>query len=173
MGECQHIQDRLREEVERLSGDQPFTGAALRDMVLVRNVVRETLRLYPPVPFLPREVVCPVQMRDKHLAKGAMLVIAPWLVQRNKDNWVCPHAFDPDRFEKPENQEMVKQAYLPFGKGPRICIGAGFAQQEAMIVVAAMVRHFHISCPPDDKPEPISRLTIRPKHGLRLIFEKR
>ncbi|EQB31084.1 cytochrome P450 [Sphingobium ummariense] len=173
LGECQQIQERLREEVERLAGDAPFTGAAVREMTLVRNVVRETLRLYPPVPFLPREVICPVQMRDKHLEKGAMLVVAPWLVQRNRDNWACPHAFDPDRFEKPENQEMVKRAYLPFGKGPRICIGAGFAQQEAMIVVAAMVRHFHIISPADDKPEPISRLTIRPKHGLRLVLAKR
>ena len=144
----------------------------LRDFHHLRNVFRETLRLYPPVAFLPREVSCPVDMRDKHLETGSMLVVAPWLTQRNKNNWACPHSFDPDRFDDPANAEMVKQAWFPFGRGPRVCVGAGFAQQEVMIVMATILRRFRLSVKPGYKPEPISRLTIRPRHGMKLLFER-
>ncbi len=161
-------QSALRDEAERETTGGPLTSEALRHMTLDRNVVRETLRLYPPVSFLPREVMCPVQMRDKHLEVGAMLVVSPWLVQRNKDNWACPHAFDPDRFEQPEGRAMMKDAWLPFGSGPRVCVGAGFATQEAMVVIATLVRAFDIAAIPGDVPEPISRLTLRPKDGIRL-----
>ncbi|MET0370614.1 MAG: cytochrome P450 [Sphingobium sp.] len=173
LGECPAIQERVRAEVDAVAGDAPFTGAALREMRTVRNVMRETLRLYPPVPFLPREVQCPVQMRDKHLEPGAMLVVSPWLVQRHSDNWTCPHAFDPDRFDRPEDQERVKDSYIPFGKGPRTCTGAGFAQQEAMIVIAAMTRRYRIAALPGDKPEPVGRITLRARRGLRLKLERR
>ena len=166
-------QTALREEAERETAGGPLTAEALRRMALDRNVVRETLRLYPPVSFLPREVVCPVQMRDKHLEPGAMLVVAPWLVQRNRDNWGCPHSFDPDRFETSEGKAMMKDAWLPFGSGPRVCVGAGFATQEAMVVLATMVRAFDLAALPGDVPEPVSRLTLRPKDGIRLTLVPR
>ena len=158
---------------EEATGGGPLTAEALRRMTLDRDVVRETLRLYPPVSFLPREVVCPVQMRDKHLEPGAMLVVAPWLIQRNRDNWTCPHSFDPDRFETAEGRAMMKDAWLPFGSGPRICVGAGFATQEAMVVLATLVRAFDFQALADDVPEPISRLTLRPKDGIRLRLTAR
>ena len=170
LGECGHIQTRVREEVARVAGGQPLTGAMLKDMSQLRNIFKETLRLYPPVSFLPREVTCPMDMRDKHLEAGAMLVVAPWLTQRNKDNWACPHAFDPDRFEDPANAEMAKQAWFPFGRGPRVCVGAGFAQQEVTTVIASVVRRFQVSVPAGFTPEPISRLTIRPRTGMPLLF---
>jgi cytochrome P450 len=166
-------QTGLRDEAERETAGGPLTSDALRRMTLDRNVVRETLRLYPPVSFLPREVVCPVQMRDKHLEPGAMLVVAPWLIQRNRDNWACPHAFDPDRFETAEGKAMMKDAWLPFGSGPRVCVGAGFATQEAMVVLATVVRAFDLAALADDVPEPVSRLTLRPKDGIRLRLTPR
>ncbi|MBB3981186.1 cytochrome P450 [Sphingobium fontiphilum] len=172
LAECQHIQDKLREEVASVSDGKPLEPHMLRDFHHLRNVFRETLRLYPPVAFLPREVSCPVDMRDKHLETGSMLVVAPWLTQRNKNNWACPHSFDPDRFDDPANAEMVKQAWFPFGRGPRVCVGAGFAQQEVMIVMATILRRFRLSVKPGYKPEPISRLTIRPRHGMKLLFER-
>lgn len=170
LAECRHIQDRVRAEISAVAGDAPLTAAMLKEMGQLRNIFRETLRLYPPVSFLPREVTCPMDMRDKHLETGSMLVVAPWLTQRNKDNWACPHAFNPDRFDDPANVDMVKQAWFPFGRGPRVCVGAGFAQQEVMTVIAAVVRRFALSVPPGFKPEPISRLTIRPRTGMPLLF---
>ncbi|MGC4250969.1 MAG: cytochrome P450 [Sphingobium sp.] len=170
LAECPHIQTAARAEVRRAAGDEPLTGAMLKEMGQVRNIFRETLRLYPPVAFFPREVPCPMDMRDKHLEQGAMLVVAPWLTQRNKDNWACPHGFDPDRFDDPANAEMAKQAWFPFGRGPRVCIGAGFAQQEVTTMIAAVLRRYRLSVPQGFKPEPISRLTIRPRTGMTLMF---
>ena len=170
LAECTQIQDRVRAEVASVAEDRPLSAAMLKDMGQVRNIFKETLRLYPPVSFLPREVTCPMDMRDKHLETGAMLVVAPWLTQRNKDNWACPHAFDPDRFDDPANAEMAKQAWLPFGRGPRVCVGAGFAQQEVMTVIASVVRAYRIAVPQGFKPEPVSRLTIRPRTGMPLLL---
>lgn len=168
LGECPHIQDAMREEAEGLTSGGPLTMEALRRMERSRNVVRETLRLYPPVAFLPRDTLCPVTMRDKAVNPGDMLVVSPWLIQRNEKNWPCPHAFMPERFESAEGQDMLKRAWLPFGKGPRLCVGAGFAQQEAMVVLATLVRRFRVEAMADDRPEPVSRLTLRPKDGIRL-----
>lgn len=168
LAECPHIQDALRAETERLTGGGKLTMDALKGMTVTRNVVRETLRLYPPVPFLPREPICPVTMREKPIKPGDMLVVSPWLIQRNEHHWPCAHAFDPDRFETEAGQDMLKKAWIPFGKGPRLCIGAGFAQQEAMVVLATLVRNYRIEALADDKPEPVARLTIRPKDGIRL-----
>ncbi len=173
LGECPEIQHRMRDEVERETGGGPLTTDALKAMSLTRNVVRETLRLYPPVAFLPRETTCPVTMRDKPIAPGDMVVISPWLVQRNARNWTCPHAFDPDRFEEAGGQDMLKRAWLPFGKGPRLCVGAGFAQQEAAVVLAMVLRHFDVESLASDQPEPVSRLTLRPKRGIRLKLTPR
>jgi len=170
LAECPHIQNLARAEVQDVAGGQPLAAGMLKDMGAVRNIFRETLRLYPPVAFFPREVPCPMDMRDKHLEEGAMLVVAPWLTQRNKDNWACPHAFDPERFDDPANAEMAKQAWFPFGRGPRVCVGAGFAQQEVMTVIASVLRRYRLSVPEGFKPEPISRLTIRPRTGMTLLF---
>ena len=166
-------QTALRKETERETAGGPLTSEGLRRMTLNRNVVRETLRLYPPVSFLPREPLCPVTMRDKHLDAGVMLIVAPWLIQRNRDNWTCPHAFDPGRFETAEGRAAMKDAWLPFGSGPRICVGAGFATQEAMVVLASVVRAFSLDALADAVPEPVSRLTLRPKNGIRLRLEAR
>ena len=173
LAECPALQEKLHAEVVAATGDAPIGFDDLRTLEGVRNLFRETLRLYPPVGFFLRSVTQPTVMRDKHMKPGAMLVISPWLIQRNKDNWACPHSFDPDRFARPDEAEAVKSAYLPFGKGPRVCIGAGFAQQEAMLVLAHMIRAFRLSYTEARKPEPVSRLTLRPKDGIRLRMERR
>jgi cytochrome P450 len=163
------LQDAVRAE----AGDGPPDPERLRGLSLTRNVFRETLRLYPPVSFLLREVTCPVQMRDKQLAPGAMLVVSPWLVQRNRDHFPEPHGFDPARFDDPAQADACRHAYLPFGKGPRVCVGAGFAQQEALLVLAGVVQAFRLEPVAGDVPEPISRLTLRPKKGVRLWLRDR
>lgn len=173
LSECPDLQDRLHAEVLSVVGDGPIGIEELKRLDGVRNLFRETLRLYPPIGFFARSVTRPTRMRDKDLKPGAMLVISPWLIQRNKDNFACPHSFDPDRFARPDDAETVKAAWMPFGKGPRICIGAGFAQQEAMLALASVIRAFRLSYPPGPKPEPVSRLTLRPKEGVRLILDPR
>jgi len=173
LSECPDLQEALFAEIGREAGSGPIAFEHLRGLAGVRNLFRETLRLYPPVSFLVREVTAPVRLRDKLLQKGAMIVISPWLIQRNRNNWKCPHAFAPERFDDPEEAEACRRAYMPFGKGPRICIGAGFAQQEAMLTLASIIRRFRLRYPPIARPEPVSRLTLRPKSAVRLYFDDR
>ena len=165
------LQDAIRAETAA-AGDGPLAYEHLRALAETRNLFRETLRLYPPVAFLTREVTCPTRMRDKDLQPAAMLVVSPWLIQRNRDNFPDPHGFDPDRFDDPAQAEACRHAYLPFGKGPRICVGAGFANQEAVLAIASVLRRFRLSVPGGHVPEPVSRLTLRPKDGVRLLLER-
>ncbi|HEX7872981.1 MAG TPA: cytochrome P450 [Sphingobium sp.] len=173
LSESPDLQETLYGEVVAAAGDGPIGFDHLKGMDGVRNLFRETLRLYPPIGFFARAITRPTVMRDKNLKPGAMIVISPWLIQRNRENFVCPHSFDPDRFTRPEEAEAVKAAYMPFGKGPRICVGAGFAQQEAMLVLAEIIRAFRLVYPKGPKPEPVSRLTLRPKKGVRLELRRR
>jgi len=170
LSECPHLQEKLRSEIERETEGRPVAFEHLRGLAEVRNLFRETLRLYPPVSFFVREVTSPTSFRDKLLRKGAMIVISPWLIQRSSNNWKCPHAFAPERFDDPEEAEACRRAYMPFGKGPRICIGAGFAQQEGVLILASIVRAFQLRYPDIAKPEPVSRLTLRPKRPVKLWF---
>jgi cytochrome P450 len=158
----------LQEQVRGEAGAGPLAHADLRGLTVTRDVFRETLRLYPPVSFLVREVTCPVIMRDKQLKKGGMVVVSPWLIQRSRDNFPEPHGFDPGRFTDPDQAAACRHAYLPFGKGPRLCVGAGFANQEALLAIAGVVRAFRLAPVEGDVPEPVSRLTLRPGNGVRL-----
>ena len=162
----------LQEQVRAEAGPGPLAHEDLRGMTVTRDVFRETLRLYPPVSFLVREVTCPVTMRDKQLKKGGMVVVSPWLIQRSRDNFPEPHGFDPGRFTDPGQAAACRHAYLPFGKGPRLCVGAGFANQEALLAIAGVVRAFRLAPVPGDAPEPVSRLTLRSGSGIRLLLAR-
>lgn len=161
----------LQAQVRAEAGTAALDYQDLRVMTVTRDVFKETLRLYPPVSFLVREVTCPVTMRDKQLKKGAMVVVSPWLIQRNRDHFPDPHGFDPDRFSDPDQAAACRHAYLPFGKGPRLCVGAGFANQEALLAIAAVVRRFRLSTVPGNVPDPISRLTLRSRKGVHLHLD--
>jgi cytochrome P450 len=157
-------QDKARAAVHDAFGDGAPDHAGLKALDPLRNVVREALRLYPPVSFLPRASATPVILRDKPVGPQDLLIVAPWLIHRNPETWECPHAFDPDRFTR--ESEAVRHAWLPFGQGERACVGAGFAMQEAMIVLARVVQKVKVA--PAATPEVVSRLTLRARGGIHL-----
>lgn len=159
-------QDKARAAVREAFGDGPPDHATLKTIQPLRNIFREALRLYPPVSFLPRASAVPVILRDKPVAPQDLLIVAPWLIHRNPDHWPCPHAFDPDRFSREEEAQAVRHAWLPFGQGERLCVGAGFAMQEAMIVLARVVQQ--VALEPVGTPEVVSRLTLRARRGIHL-----
>lgn len=144
----------------------------LKKLTHLSNVFDETLRLYPPISFLLREASCPLKIRQKQIPQNAMVAMSPWLMHRNETQWQCPHQFNPDRFNDNTAQEARKHAYLPFGKGPRTCIGAAFAKQESLIIIANILKNFKISYTQKRKPKPISRVTLRPHKDICLRFEK-
>lgn len=148
--------------------------AAVKRMGLVRRIFMESMRLYPPVGFLAREVSRDTDMRDKHLQAGASLVVSPWLLHRHEALWDAPHEFCPARFDPKSGERSIpKHAYLPFGMGQRVCIGATFAMQEAVLILAELLRRYNFELAPDFQPDPVGRLTIRSDNGMHLVLKKR
>jgi cytochrome P450 len=169
----QEVQDRAHAEVVETVGDRPLTFQDLRKLELTRNVFTEAMRLYPPVPFLPREArkTCPI--RNKTAKAGSIVSISPWLIHRSRSQWQNPDAFDPDRFSRPETRDAERHCYIPFSKGPRVCLGASFALQEATIILASIARRYRLECEPGFKPELLGRLTVRSANGISLRLTRR
>lgn len=167
------IQERMYNEVFSIASNQALQSHQLKSLELTWNVFRETLRLFPPVGFFARSVVSTDTMRDKTLKKGDSVVIAPWLIHRHKQLWEHPDAFDPDRFSRVEGRASVRDAYLPFSAGPRVCIGAAFAHQEAALILANIVRNYRLTPLPGHTPAPVGRLTIRSANGIYVQLIKR
>jgi cytochrome P450 len=167
------IQDRLHDEVCTIINDREPEYSDIKKLRLTWNVFRETLRLYPPIGFIVREAMETQCMRDKNMPAGSVVLVSPWLIQRHRVYWKQPDIFDPDRYEKPETKESLRCAYLPFGLGPRVCMGAAFAMQEAVMVLASLARRYHLEPLPDHTPKPIGRVTIRSENGVRLRFNRR
>lgn len=164
-------QERAYQEVMNITGEGEFDALQIKQMEFITNVFKETLRLYPPVGFFARESAQETQMRDKTIAKGSSVVVAPWLIHRNPEFWENPNGFDPDRFNDPKS--IQKDTYLPFGMGARICIGASFAMQEAVLILATIVREFTIELKEDFVPDVVGRLTVRSANGMEIILKRR
>src|SRR5690606_32621063 len=112
---------------------------------LVRRIFREGLRMYPPVSFVVREATEPACLRDHDVSEGSLVFISPWLIQRHRKYWDRPDEFDPDRFGTDKGRASASSAYLPFSLGPRVCVGAAFAQQESLLALATILREFDIA----------------------------
>lgn len=167
------VQRRMHAEAVATMGTKPPQQPQMKDMPLIRNVFRETLRLFPPVGFIARESSQRCPMRDKQVPQGASVVVSPWLIHRHRQQWPAPDAFDPDRFAREDSRDALRDAYLPFGMGPRVCLGAAFALQEATLILACLVRSFTLAPLPGHTPMPVGRLTVRSENGVRLRIARR
>jgi cytochrome P450 len=170
---CPDIQERMHQEVRTLLEERVPEFPDIKKFRLAWNVFRETLRLYPPVGFFVREVMEQQCMRDKIMQKGSVVMVSPWLIQRHRTHWDTPDDFDPDRHDRPETRESLRCAYLPFGLGPRVCMGAAFAMQEAVMVLALLIRRYRFEALPDHVPKPVGRVTIRAENGVKLRISRR
>ena len=164
-------QDRVAAEARAFAAAPEF--GALSRLRFTRDVFRETLRLYPPVPMMVRENSAPERMRDRDVAPGAQIVLSPWHLHRHERLWADPDAFDPDRWQRPETKESQRDAYMPFSAGPRVCTGAGFAMAEGVILLALIVAAFRLAPAPGPAPVPVAHLTVRARDGIRLDLTPR
>ena len=139
-----------------------------------RAVFEEAMRLYPPAPSINRAAVEDDQWGDLKIEKDVTVLIMPWTVHRHADLWDEPAAFIPSRFW-PENRDALhKYQYLPFGAGPRICIGATFALQEAVIALGVLLRRYRFDMAPGARhPWPVQKLTTQPEGGLDMVVTPR
>jgi cytochrome P450 len=165
------IQDRVAEEAATLPEAPAFSDIA--KLRLIRDVFRETLRLYPPVPMMVREARCPVHFRDRRVPKGAQIVLSPWHLHRHERLWPDPDAFDPDRWAREETRQPARAAFLPFSAGPRVCTGAGFAMVEGPLLLALLVRAFRFAPVEGADYTPVAHLTVRGKAGIPLTVARR
>jgi cytochrome P450 len=175
------VQQRLRAEVQQLlsaRGDDPggLSFDDLRQLPYAAAVFNETLRLYPPVSFFIREATRDSQLVDRRCPMGALVTISPWVVQRQEGQWQQPHGFRPERFLAEactaEERQLARDVWIPFGLGPRKCPGAAFALQEALLVLAELVRRYELLPQPDQTPDLVARLTLRSRNGIQVRLRR-
>lgn len=145
--------------------------AQLSKLPLTRDVFRETLRLFPPVPMMVREAAKPTEMRGRKIPKRSLIILSPWHLHRHERLWERPDEFDPYRWKTENGKACKREAYLPFSTGPRVCTGAGFAMIEGVLLLAMLVRAFRFET--DTPPIPVAHLTVRAKDGIHLRITPR
>lgn len=165
------VQEKVAGEAQAL-GDQP-EFSALSKLRFTRDVFREVLRLYPPVPMMVRENAVPEKMRARKVARGAQIVLSPWHLHRHERIWARPDEFDPSRWQTEENRACARDAYMPFSAGPRVCTGAGFAMVEGTLLLALLARAFRFECVAGREAVPVAHLTVRAKDGIWLRISRR
>jgi cytochrome P450 len=138
---------------------------------LLRRVLEESLRLYPPVPRLDRQAVAADNLDGHEIAAGDFISIWPWLVHRHKGLWEEPDAFDTSRFTSANSRHRFQ--YIPFGGGPRSCIGARFAMAEALTILSHWISRWRLSPHPGRVVRPSGTVTLRPAGGLLLLVSMR
>jgi cytochrome P450 len=164
--------ERLEREIDETQKDDPAT-APLDRLVVTKAVIEEALRLYPPASSITRQPIGEDRVAGHKVDARTRIVISPWVLHRHRRLWNEPDRFDPSRFLPDVRSRIDRFAYLPFGAGPRICIGSGFALQEAIIVLAAIARHFRLDLEPGHEVRPVQRVTLRPQGGLPMILRRR
>lgn len=167
-----NIQENIHFEIQEALGKEPLAFSHMKMLRLVRDCFRETLRLYPPIPFVPRKVTATEKWRDKTIKPGETIFVSLWLLHRRSSLWKDADDFDPYRFSAADSNHCVKNGFLPFSIGPRACIGASFAMQEATVVIARLVQNFKFE-PTSHVPKPVARLTLRSRNGILLRVTKR
>ena len=184
------VQQRLRAEVREVLGsragapERPLGFEDLRGLSYGAAVFNETLRLYPPVSFFIREAQGDTELAGSRCPMRSLVALSPWVIQRHEQHWSEPNAFRPERFmsdastvdaaaTSADDRRWARDAFLPYGLGPRKCPGAAFALQEALLVLAELVRRYELLPDPGPAPDLVGRLTLRSRNGIRVRLRRR
>ena len=164
---------RLHAELDGAFEGQTPKADALMKLPFLRNVLDETMRLYPPLPTMLRvteedDVVC-----GRKIPRGALVTVAPWVVHRHRRLWDAPELFDPDRFSPERSAARSRYTFMPFSIGPHICIGASMSMVQMMIAVAVLAQRFRFRLVPGHVVEPAAYTNLRAKNGIRVTMESR
>jgi cytochrome P450 len=173
LSEFEWADTRIQEELGRVLGGRLPTAEDAGKLVYTRQVLEEAMRLYPPAPFLGREAVEADELCGYPVKAGTQILVSPWIIHRHEKLWEEPDLFDPERFAPGNRDAIHRFAYLPFGAGPRICIGMAFAMQEAVLLLATMVQRYRFKVVAPESIQPHSTITLRPKGGMKMRIERR
>jgi unspecific monooxygenase len=165
-------QAHIAQEVAGLDLSADHAATSLAHLPFTRAVVSEALRLYPPAFTMVRQAIGPDQLDGTPIATNTLVMIAPWVLHRHRRLWQNPDSFDPTRF-LPDAPPPPRFAYMPFGAGPRICIGAQFALTELTLVTATLLQHFSLSLATPRRAIPTGRVTTQPDHPAPFTLRRR
>jgi len=164
---------KLHTELAAALGGRTPRHEDLGKLRYTRMVLEESMRLYPPAHTLSRAAVGDDEVLGRRIPAGAQILIVPWLLHRNPKLWDRPGAFEPERFAPERAGSRHRFAYIPFGAGPRICIGAAFAMAEAMLLLTTIAQRYRLRLKPGFPVEPQGLITLRARHGMQMILERR
>ena len=169
------IEAKLVEELRSVLGNRAPTPEDLPRLSYTEMVVKEAMRLYPPAWGVGRRAIADCEIGGYRVPAGSNVFILQWITQRDPRFFPDPERFDPERWrEDPVRSGRIPRfAYLPFGGGPRVCVGASFAMMEAILLLAMIQQRYHLELVPDHPVEVFASVTLRPKHGIRVIVKHR
>ena len=167
------VERKLHNELVTVLAGRTPRYEDLAQLCYTRMVIEESMRLFPPAHIISRQPVADDEVLGHRIPAGSEVMILPWLLHRKPALWENPDCFDPERFAPERAPRRPRFAYIPFGAGPRICIGAAFAMAEAMILLATIAQPYRLRLKPGFPVEPQGLITLRPRHGLRMTLERR
>ena len=159
---------RLRDEAGEVTAGLAIDASHVDRLVLATQVVKEAIRLYPPAPMMGRQSVGEGMLGGHEIVPGTNIQIPIYVIQRHSKRWTDPDAFDPSRFAADREKTIPRYQYMPFGAGPRVCVGMSFALMEATVILATLVRGARFGCVEGHEPTPVARVTLVPRGGMPL-----
>jgi cytochrome P450 len=157
---------RIIDEIDRVVGCELVSSRHVDHLVTVQQILNESLRLFPPTPVIVRDIVKDVEFDGVSIPAGTIGIIPIYAIHRHQSYWDDPHRFDPGRFASGARSKSSRFRFLPFGAGPRICIGAAFATIQATIMLATFVRAARFEVSPEFDPQPSAGMFLVPKKGM-------
>jgi cytochrome P450 len=167
------VAEKLHEEVDSILNGRAATLDDLPNLPYTERVIKETLRLYPPAWGFSRGVIEEFEIGGYTIPRKSAVVVAPWTLGRDARWFAHPQVFDPERFNAENEPNIPRYAFIPFGGGPRVCIGNQFAMLEARLVLATIAQHFRLELKPGFSTQPKRAFTLRPSNGMKMIARVR
>jgi len=165
---------RMHAELDEVLGGRQPAWSDVPNLPYTRMILQESMRLYPPVHTLAfRQAVQADVLCGMPVPQGSLVTIIPWIIHRHRDHWTDPGRFDPERFTPDAIAQRDRLAYIPFGFGPRVCIGASFATTEAVLILATLAQRFRLRVAPGSRVEPHALFTLRTKYGMHMEVTRR
>lgn len=173
LAENPEVEARFHDEIDTVLGGRAPVMEDAEQLPWTRQIVEETLRLYPPAYFFGRETLCEIEILGYRIPKGSQVLLSPFATHRDARFFPEPERFDPARFDAEQRDARPRNCYFPFGAGPRKCIGERFAMMEAMLVLATIGQQWRLCAEGTERPDIDPRITLRPKGGMPLVARRR
>jgi cytochrome P450 len=173
LSQADAVRDRMEAEIDAAVLDPGDPQGWIDALPYTLAVIKESLRLFPPAAHLPRTAAKDDVLEGHPVKAGTEIIVSPWLLHRHRDLWEEPDAFRPERFLDGAERAVPRGAYIPFGMGPRVCIGARFAMMEMVIALARLCGRMRFELETDGPPLPVLRITLQPDRDLRMRVKAR